>query len=1101
MPTIFANAIRLGRVRRNTAMPMSADEFDAPLRDYGHARKSWFREVAQNSFDNGARRLYFTTGESRLSNGDGCAWLAGADDGTGMPASILLDKFLVTGASGKHGLSTVGGFGQAKKLLIWPRRCWAVATRDGNGNLTTAIGVWNEWDVYLGNESQPRSVRFDRSNPRDIRSVVGAPLAEPSIEFPLDVSQTLAQVQAMLLGRGTALCVWDAGKEHPTQTDAAAYFAFCNMPSADIRFNGLRLDCNFTPPASEAREIEAMPAGVRATWYAPTAPTHGCNVRGTLVVRAAGQCMWADDTIPTGTLIVEITGDTKTLLATSRDKWKGWDAGYEVSKRLNEIASLLAVDVLSAFRPPETLDEEWGGEGDDALVEEVEIADNPELSMQRADDQFGKEEWQEPELERDLAAAFDRAGEGDAGQADDAQMAEFIDQTFGTVGGGTSGKASGGGSGKFGRAGGGGRGSGPLRPGPGGIFLPDENGDIVGGGVGGGGSLTLAGDGPASGTVTINVAVSVPTIEQVKDVLQLANPGAAKKAAKLLAWTAPLRVVNEWRDWKVSPEFRAEQMGVREIRLLRAWTAALRCTLALAGGYGHRFGVGFIFSEGVLAESNRPSKKYKSVCFYLLNPFLSSQELRPTDSSGLAIPQYRITLRPDDPDRSIPLDPFDDRHLSALTSRAIHEIVHGYYQVSGHNEEFAAALTSLFAQVGDRFKDIFRAAKRAAKSRVPRVRGQKREPPRKREPTEAPAVYAEYELDPFFARLGEGRVVGRNARFWLVDTDYGNPAAMVAAIPGAKMAKERWKVWVPAANPLNAKRGYTHAEMEKIKSGLANSDYLGLQVRGTSYFPAHGGDGWTIDLYDREVVGKSALRDFFPGAIQLNSDTFFVKMRSTEPDHGRQGGETRISRRVPGAGGQSQMALFANGRRNRYREPPLPEMRRRQFEALGAQARRENWAPEVRSTEMWQHPTFRAALDACCYVDGAGSWGRNERRFKEAFDAAQTGWDNAFADLALIAKPKSSDGAQQRLFANGKYATDDDFDYWQRRAGNMSNYALWWSMRDCYDAARRFDRYDAATAGRYADEGHTYSNELYRRGINPAQRQYPPTNTALVEAP
>jgi hypothetical protein len=199
------------------------------------------------------------------------------------------------------------------------------------------------------------------------------------------------------------------------------------------------------------------------------------------------------------------------------------------------------------------------------------------------------------------------------------------------------------------------------------------------------------------------------------------NTEDAHGAANLLLWQPSLRVKNELEDWEVTPDYLPSTMGERQIRILRAWTEAIRRTLSILSEYYHEFNVGFIFSESVLAETD-DSKENWQVKSYTLNPFVSASELR---GEQLQIPREQVSLIPTG-EGIIPINPLDEQHLAIITARALHELVHGVYRIGGHDEHFSSALTMMMAKVGGKeYVTILQAARAGARAAVPKLKGRK----------------------------------------------------------------------------------------------------------------------------------------------------------------------------------------------------------------------------------------------------------------------------------------------------------------------------------------------------------------------------------------
>jgi hypothetical protein len=99
------------------------------LSDYTNWRLQWWREVVQNAADPSTRANNIWLSMQEQEDG---TWLATCeDDGVGMDRDTLRDAFLTFAGTGKGlGSVDVGGFGDAKKLILGPWLDWKVETRD-----------------------------------------------------------------------------------------------------------------------------------------------------------------------------------------------------------------------------------------------------------------------------------------------------------------------------------------------------------------------------------------------------------------------------------------------------------------------------------------------------------------------------------------------------------------------------------------------------------------------------------------------------------------------------------------------------------------------------------------------------------------------------------------------------------------------------------------------------------------------------------------------------------------------------------------------------------------------------------------------------------
>ena len=117
-------------------------EFVGAMEDYSVWREAWWREVIQNAIDAGADEIQ--CGALEQPDRTWRVWCQ--DNGGGMTRETMRDKFLTLGESGeeKVGAETgsIGGFGQAKKLILFPWLTWKVHTRD-----TAFVGQGNGWEA------------------------------------------------------------------------------------------------------------------------------------------------------------------------------------------------------------------------------------------------------------------------------------------------------------------------------------------------------------------------------------------------------------------------------------------------------------------------------------------------------------------------------------------------------------------------------------------------------------------------------------------------------------------------------------------------------------------------------------------------------------------------------------------------------------------------------------------------------------------------------------------------------------------------------------------------------------------------------------------
>lgn len=114
VPEAEANPERNAKWQAAVVVPHEAFT-SIPEEEYGDTtwQQMWWREVIQNSVDAGATRIH-----CRIEEQEDGTWLASCqDNGHGMSAQDIVDRFFRLKASKKFGETTIGGFGEAKKFI------------------------------------------------------------------------------------------------------------------------------------------------------------------------------------------------------------------------------------------------------------------------------------------------------------------------------------------------------------------------------------------------------------------------------------------------------------------------------------------------------------------------------------------------------------------------------------------------------------------------------------------------------------------------------------------------------------------------------------------------------------------------------------------------------------------------------------------------------------------------------------------------------------------------------------------------------------------------------------------------------------------------
>lgn len=116
------------------AMGVSPDFWTKMLQRYTNWELAWWREVVQNARDAGATQIDLDIKEGVYKDIETGAEISAMvvsayDNGTGMSADVLRRALLTRGGSVKPE-SAVGGFGDAKNLILFPWYGWKVETND-----------------------------------------------------------------------------------------------------------------------------------------------------------------------------------------------------------------------------------------------------------------------------------------------------------------------------------------------------------------------------------------------------------------------------------------------------------------------------------------------------------------------------------------------------------------------------------------------------------------------------------------------------------------------------------------------------------------------------------------------------------------------------------------------------------------------------------------------------------------------------------------------------------------------------------------------------------------------------------------------------------
>lgn len=599
----------------------------------------------------------FDAGASRIEFTCGENDCLAIDDGFGMTEEVLLNKLMVPGMSEKP-YGAVGGFGEAKKLLTFPWDHFIIATRSMGGKTLVVIGSGEVWDYWRDGKCQTVKYARQRGNiPPHFTEIVPS---KPEADF-LPYAEA-KPIIAMLdkRGHGTAIYIRGTDELHDYMAESGL-----------LR----RLGGNKGLPSAP----DIISYVVKCELPGKTVVVNGEAFQPDVSIPSNAQRIPARASYPGIDLYLappatnDASGATLIRAKTPRGAQLMWtEAGIVPGTLFVEIVGdtkELLTNTRDSFswRPGE-----WW--------EKFKVGLAKDVSSTFRDDQFDEEFLGSGELAK---ADFDASRERALREAREIQWqyAYKAEQRP------TDSKAE-------------------KRK------QEEEEADKIASRI-----QEIAKAQPTSqGAEPVHAVQQPPdeiVAEMVKEAVKSEAESAVAGAVQLALWRPPLRLTNQLRDWKPGPEWYPETMGEDQIRLLRAWTEAVRRIHAILSQWDDQFCVGFIFSERTLAYTGW--SKTIDARSYCLNPYASAEELR---QEALTIPPSMVSLRPDSPD-VIPLDPKLPHHLSIVAARAVHECVHGIYGISGHDEWFSSGLTSMVAQIGDKMPSILAAAKTAAKASMP----------------------------------------------------------------------------------------------------------------------------------------------------------------------------------------------------------------------------------------------------------------------------------------------------------------------------------------------------------------------------------------------
>lgn len=352
----YASRTRL-RPRPNPLVSQPLDVYYNSNEAYSEWRTKWWREVVQNSLD--ARATEIRLEATEQVEGD---WLVACEDnGVGMDESTLVEKFFAIGGSGKRfgqpeGEETIGGFGEAKKLIAFAWPAWSIQTRD-----VAAQGAGIEYEL-----------------------------------------------SAATFRRGTRVAVRMPGEKHTDLAAALELLQRSALSGVRVQVEGKTFS-SWLPDGAFVREFDLGPTTGRLYHNVAATGHHA------LYVRVKGLYMFTavhlDSDSGVGALTLDVPATVaRAVLQNNRDGFRSW----QVRSQLDRFARELAVERSKALKPvTQTFKKIWPGTQFTSAQERAERESRWALADARATAGTSGGEFQlEADALGELLGVLERLGAG-----------------------------------------------------------------------------------------------------------------------------------------------------------------------------------------------------------------------------------------------------------------------------------------------------------------------------------------------------------------------------------------------------------------------------------------------------------------------------------------------------------------------------------------------------------------------------------------------------------------------------------------------------------------------------------------------------------------
>lgn len=195
------------------------------------------REVLQNSIDAGARKIELKTGDN---------WFEVSDDGRGMTPERMRSALLTMGGTDKSGADSVGGFGEAKNLLLFSHANYFIHSLD-----TVVHGKVLNYEMATGERREGTVIRIEfhpEYGYNQQNFINSARQVMAASNFKCDVTINGATVEGLPQGRTFRNLSWCSVQSRKLDGGTTYY--------AQVRAGGLAMFTHYIGESKKAVVIE-----------------------------------------------------------------------------------------------------------------------------------------------------------------------------------------------------------------------------------------------------------------------------------------------------------------------------------------------------------------------------------------------------------------------------------------------------------------------------------------------------------------------------------------------------------------------------------------------------------------------------------------------------------------------------------------------------------------------------------------------------------------------------------------------------------------------------------------------------------------------------